>query len=118
MDELEIIRERKGKQLQKVHVKENKIFYTPDLENDDIFIFWVWHRRLTPAFAARTTPKPLIVMNLWGIRTFKARDEEFKGLFHYISAVMLEELTHCFTSELAGHRKWIKKFIKLQEELE
>ena len=104
-----------GKRLHHRIPKEH-IFRTP-LVKENPWIFIIWHRRMEPAIAVRVR-RHIIIINLYSLRKFNATEEEFKLLYHYLSSVMVEELSHCYTKSLKGHDKWIDQFMDLHEELD
>lgn len=117
---LEISFKTKKGEDKKVVVPPNKIFIEPE-RTDDPFIFWIWERRLRPAFVIRgrdsNQHSNVLVMNLHGLRGMEDCPEDIIGCTHYLSAVMVEELSHCACHSLKNHRQWIRMLLALQEEL-
>jgi len=117
-DEITVRIERKGKRPLNYHIPKERIFCLPNLKKDNPLIFWIFHRKLKPATTIFSNP-PIVIMNLWSLRDYKETDEgQFKHLCHYISAVMVEELSHCSTRQLEGHDKWIFYLQELQRDLD
>jgi hypothetical protein len=110
---------RKGEE-KKVVIPPNRIFIQPDL-TDDPLIFWVWEKRLKPAFVIRSKsanqPANVLVINLHSLRGMKDCPEDIIGCTQYLSAVMVEELSHCACLSLRNHKQWIGMLQTLQEEL-
>jgi hypothetical protein len=117
---LEISFKTKKGEDKKVVVPPNKIFVEPE-PTDDPFIFWIWERRLKPAFIIRSKDSNhsanVLVMNLHSLSGMEDCSEDIVGCTHYLSAVMVEELSHCASHSLKNHKQWIKMLKTLQEEL-
>lgn len=104
----------------KVIIPPNRVFVEPE-RTDDPLIFWIWERRLKPAFVIRNKSDRqapnVLVMNLHSLKDMKDCQEDYIGCTQYLSAVMVEELSHCACRSLKNHKQWIGMLQALQEEL-
>jgi hypothetical protein len=100
----------------KVNIPKERIFQEPEL-TDNPMIFWIWESKLKPAFAIGKLDPPLIVMNLYSLKSMHDCDADIVGSALFLSAVLVEELTHCATFSLKNHKNWITWLKHLQEEL-
>jgi hypothetical protein len=98
----------------KIIIPEEKIFQIPE-PTDNPLIFWLWNPELKPAFTIRESS--LIIMNLYSVKEMKDCDADMVGSSLFLSAVLVEELTHCATLSLRNHKNWNKWLEHLQEEL-
>jgi len=91
----------------KIVIKRKHIFREPDLD-DDPLIFWVWHKRLNSGNTFYAAPKNVITMNLHMLRKMHDCPEDIEGVCHFMSAVLVEELTHCATRSMKNHENWMR----------
>ena len=110
---------RKGEET-KVIIPPNRVFVEPD-RTDDPLIFWVWDKKLKPAFVIRSKdthqPTNVLIMNLHSLNGMKECPEDYVGCTQYLSAVLVEELCHCACRSLKNHKQWVGILQDLQEEL-
>lgn len=109
---------RKGEE-KKIVIPPNKIFVEPN-RTDDPLIFWVWSKNLKPAFVIRNAVEHsvnVLVMNLYSLKGMEDCPEDFDGCIYYLSAVLVEELSHCACRSLKNHKHWIGILQTLHEEL-
>jgi hypothetical protein len=97
-------------------VPEKYIFREPDIDEDP-YIIWVWNRRLNSGNTWYSKPKNLVTMNLRMLKKMHDCPEDMIGSSLFMSAVLIEELSHCATRSLRNHENWIHILEKLQEEL-
>lgn len=98
-----------------IRIKDKQIFREPD-EDEDPYIIWVWNKRLQSGNTFYADPKNLVTMNLRMARKMRDCPEDIVGICQFMSAVLVEELTHCATQDMANHENWINFLVKLQEE--
>lgn len=104
----------------KVIIPPNKVFVEPE-PTDDPLVFWIWEKRLKPAFVIRNKSEKLstnvLIMNLHSLKGMEDCPEDHIGCMDYLSAVFVEELSHCACRSLKNHKQWIHMLQTLQEEL-
>jgi hypothetical protein len=108
--------ERRGKPPLRIFIKEKQIFQEPE-PKDEPRIYWIWDKRLEPASTRLGNEIPTVMMNLYSLRYIRDCAESITGAGIYLSAVLVEELSHCATSSLWNHRNWIRWLDQMQEEL-
>jgi hypothetical protein len=99
-----------------IRVKDKYIFKEPD-EDETPYIIWVWNKRLQSGNTFYAKPINLVTMNLCMARKMHDCPEDVVGISQFMSAVLVEELTHCATRSMKNHANWNKMLIKLQEEM-
>jgi len=103
-----------------VRIPPNRVFVEPD-RTDDPLIFWVWSKDLKPAFVIRSKDAHqtanVLIMNLHSLEGMEECPEDFTGCIYYLSAVLVEELSHCACRSLKNHKNWIGMLKDLQAEL-
>ena len=97
-------------------MKDECIFREPDVD-DDPYIVWLWNRRLQSGNTFYAKPINLVTMNLRMAKKMHDCQEDMVGISLFMSAVLVEELTHCATRKIKNHKNWITQLVKLQEEL-
>lgn len=98
-----------------IRVKDKCIFREPD-EDEDPYIIWLWNKRLQSGNTFYAEPKNLVTMNLRMAKKMHDCQEDMVGICQFMSAVLVEELTHCATREMSNHENWNTILVKLQEE--
>lgn len=98
-----------------IFIPENKVFQVPEM-TDDPLIFWVWNTELKPAITVKVN-RLLIIMNLYSLKKMKDCEADMVGSSLFLSAVLVEELSHCSTGSIRNHKNWIIWLEQLQEEL-
>lgn len=98
-------------------VREKYIFLAPDNATDNPVIFWVWNRRLQSGNTFHSGPTDLVTMNLRMLKKMHDCQEDIVGASLFMSAVLVEELTHCATRSMKNHKNWITMLEALQTEL-
>lgn len=99
-----------------IRVKDKQIFREPD-EDEDPYIIWVWNKRLQSGNTFYSEPKNLVTMNLRMAKKMHDCQVDMVGISLFMSAVLVEELTHDATRDMSGHEKWNDMLVKLQEEM-
>ncbi len=100
----------------KVVVPPSRIFGYPE-ETDDPLIFWVYEKQFAPAFTCRKGDQTMVVMNFHGLKGMEDCPEDIEDVGIYLSAVLIEELTHCAIKTLRNHKGWISILKTLQREV-
>jgi hypothetical protein len=108
-------KKRDGKE-KKIIVPPKRIFLYPE-DDDDPYIFWVLEKQFAPAFKCKKGNKNIIVMNFHSLKGMKDCPNDIADIPIYLSAVLIEELTHCADSSMKNHKKWINILGNLQGEL-
>lgn len=101
--------------IKSIRIKDKHIFREPD-EDDDPYIIWVWNKRLNSGNVFYAEPKNVVTMNLRMVRKMHDCPKDIVGVSQFMSAVLVEELTHCATRDMKNHENWNKILVKLQEE--
>ena len=97
-------------------IPEKYIFREPD-RDENTYIFWVWNKRLNSGNTFYAKPKNLVTMNLRMLKKMHDCPEDIIGISLFMSAVLVEELSHCATYSLKNHKNWMQWLKFLQEEL-
>jgi hypothetical protein len=98
-----------------VTVPPKRIFEYPN-DEDDPLIFWVWEYQFKPAFKCKRGKKDIVVMNFYSLKDMEDTPKDIADCGIYLSAVLVEELSHCATKSMRGHKGWIDMLTVLQQE--
>jgi hypothetical protein len=103
-------------QIKTIRIKDKYIFKEPDIDEDP-YIIWVWNKRLQSGNTFYAKPINLVTMNLYMAKKMHDCPEDMVGISQFMSAVLVEELSHCATRSMKNHENWISFLVKLQEQL-
>ena len=116
MPDMYYCEKRRGNKPLRLFIKDVCISQRPG-PGDNPRVYWLWDTRLEPASTQLGPKIPVILMNFYSLRYIRDSEESITGAAIYLSAVLVEELSHCATPSLRNHRNWIRWLEKMHEEL-